>query len=208
MEFLDLPPDAGRRRQRPPARLEEHLQPRAAAGRARRGRDRHPRPAAVGRRRTHARGPARARRRLAARGRQPGLPCMRRRRPLPGQDRRSLPRQRRHRLPAAHRGARAVGRRVPPVGRTAHARAPDRRPRRRAAPARRRHHLHRQRGLPSAASQARHDPSRWRGARAWRRLQPVPHRAADGAAADRSGDHDRGGGRAHLQAPTSASPSS
>jgi 3-phosphoshikimate 1-carboxyvinyltransferase len=89
------------------------------------------------------------------------------------------------------------------VGRAAHARAADRRPGRRTAPAGLRHRRPAA-GLPAAA---RHGQAAagWPPApdpRARRRVQPVPDRAAAGAAAggaDRPGDH-RGRRRADLQA--------
>ena len=66
--FLDVPPLAARRHGAP-ARLEEHLEPGAAAGRPRRGHDGRRRPAGLRRHPSHARGARRARLRDRARRR-------------------------------------------------------------------------------------------------------------------------------------------
>jgi 3-phosphoshikimate 1-carboxyvinyltransferase len=54
-QHIDLEPVMHVGRDRPPAGLEEHLEPHAAAGRAGRGHDHHPRPAGLGRHPGHAR---------------------------------------------------------------------------------------------------------------------------------------------------------
>ena len=76
-------------------------------------------------------------------------------RSVPGTQGRAFSRQCRHRVPAADRGAGVLRRRVPPVGRAAHARAADRRPGRRAARHRRAHRLRGQGGLSAAARSIR-----------------------------------------------------
>ena len=140
-----------------------------------------------------------------------GVPCRARRpddmrdrghrRRLPGQASGALSGQRGHGVSAADGGARAGGRRVPPVRRAAHARAADRRSGRRACAAHRRaHRLSRQAGLPAAAHPCRTNRSRSAGADPRQRVEPVRHGAADGAAAHRTRVHGRGRRRAHFQA--------
>ena len=173
------------------AGLEEHLQPRAAAGRLQ----------PTARRAStdlldsddtrvmlDALRAARLRHRSAT---APALARHRPRRPAAGAGSRPLPRQRRHGDAAAGRGAGAAGAdaggALRAARRAAHARAADRRPGRRAAPARLRDRLPRQRrAIPplrvrAGAGAARRSSAPIRRAR--RRLEPVPHRAAARAAA-------------------------
>ena len=196
MDSLELKPLAPRARKRAAAGLEEHFQPRAAARRACAGRDRDRRPA---RRRRHARHAGGARAAWALHSRSIGDPW-RVGGAVPGQEGRALPRQRRHRVAPAHRGARAFRRRVPPVGRAAHARAPDRRSGRCAARHRRAHRLRRQARAFRRSRFTLATISAENGAGARRRVVAVPDRAAHGAAARRQAARDRGAGRAHLQA--------
>ena len=132
-----------------------------------------------------------ARRPLRARGR--GAVRARRRRRAPGHARRTVSRQRGHRVPPADRGAGARRRRLPPLGRaractsgrsatwsmpcgsSAHASTIS------AAKA-----FRRSPSTQAPAADGRASARRRCGAR--RCVQPVSHRAADGAAADRRGE--------------------
>ena len=136
MTFLDLPPAARARRQRPPARLQEHLQPgRCCSPRWRAGRpnssglldadDTRVMLQALTRLGVGCSDPGAGRRfRVQVRFRAAGVP---------GQAGGPVPGQCRHRVPAADGGAGAVRRRVPAARRAAHARAAHRRSRRRAS---------------------------------------------------------------------------
>ena len=189
-----------RRRDRAAARLQEHFQPGAAAGGAERRHD-------------HAlhdlldsddtRVMLDALRALGCGVRHSGRHGGNHRpgRPASGGPCQAVPGQRRHGHAAADGGAGGDRRRVRAERRCPHARAADRRPGRCLAPAGLRHRLPRRAGLSAAAHRPAPAQARRADPGARRRLQPVPHRLADGAAPGGQARHrHRGGRRADLQA--------
>ena len=164
-----------------PARLQKHQQPHAAAGRPVGQRMRHPFPAQIGRHRPDARSTgatgcaAGTARRQPARGRT--------KRPLPAHRSRFVFGQRRHSVPPAHRRLGRFGRRIPAARRGTDARTPDWRFGRCPALGRRAHRLFRQRRLSAAAHSRTAPDRRPHNPHQRQRVQPIPHRAAHGAAA-------------------------
>ncbi len=152
----------------------------AASGR---GRNRHPRPAVVGRCGPHAGGAGATRRRARSKRHGAGTRNrLRRSVPQPGSG--PVSGQRRHRVPPAHRGVGTERRPLQVVGRAAHARASDRRSGGCAARARRGHPLPRQRGLPAAGDFPGAGPRCRPRRRARRGVEPVLDRPAHGPADD------------------------
>ena len=194
-DYLDLAPATRAAGTRAHSRLEEHLQPHAAARGPGRGHDASARTARFRRHARHAGGAAQAGRRRDSRRRRGRMAACPACAGIPGEGGVALSRQCRHGVPPARRSARAGRRQLPARGRAAHARAADRRSRRRPAAGWRADRLSRQRGIPAACDRAAAPRAgaavRVRGDG----LQPVPHRAPHRAGRDRRWPA-RGGGRA------------
>ena len=159
---------------------------------------RHPRPAQIGRHRPDARSTGATGRAAGTARRQPARG--RAERPLPAHRSRFVFGQRRHSVPPAHRRLGRFGRRIPAARRGTDARTPDWRFGRCPALGRCSHRLSGQRRLSAAAHSPTAQHARPHHPHQRQRVQPIPHRAAYGAAAHRRRMANPSRRRTHFQA--------